>query len=175
MLGECIDEGAQRRARDVGSRRVVRVADVDQTRLRRNRSEQRIKIMRVIGRQRHLDRVGLLLLSSQCVRDKRGPRKDNVIARFEERGCEVGDRHVRTGARGDHVGREAMGVGERCVERTRVGVAIELGCLSGDRCECCRRRAFCAFVRRELDDGHPFGHAARRAGRVNSQVAHEWA
>ena len=175
MLGERVDEGAQRSARDVGPRWVVRVADIDEARLRRNRSEQRIKVMRVIGRQWHLDRVGLLLLSRQGIRDERGPGKDNVVSRLEERGCEVADRHVCAGARGDHVGCETMGVGERGVERTRVGIAVELGRLSGDRRECGGRRAFGSLIRRELDDGHPFGHAARRAGRVNSQVAHEWA
>lgn len=116
--------------------------------------------MRVIGRQRHLDGVGLLLLRCQGIRDKRGPRKDNIIARFKERGCEVGDRHVRTGARGDHVGCETVGVGECGVECARVGVAVDLGRRGGDRREGGGRRAFCAFVRRELDDGHPFAHAA---------------
>ena len=62
--------------------------------------------------ERHADRVGLLLLRGEGVRDEGGPGEHHVVARAQEGGGEVRDRHVGAGARRDHVGREAVRGGE---------------------------------------------------------------
>ena len=170
VFGQRVHERAQLVARDVRARRVVRIAHVDHARLRRDRREQRVEIVRVVG-ERHLDRVGLLPLRGQRIRDERGPGEDDVVAGAEEGGGEVADRHVRARARRDHVGGEAVRGGEGGMELAGVGVAIQLRRRGAHRGEGGGCRPLSALVRRELRDRDPLGDAAGRAGCVDGQLA----
>ena len=80
--------------------RVVRVADVDELRARRDGVEQRVEVVAVVD-ERHELRVGALLARVDDVARERRPAADDLVARVEDRLADHVDAAVRAGADAD--------------------------------------------------------------------------
>ena len=65
---------------------------------------------------------------------------------------------------------EAVRGGQRIAQVQRLGVAVQVGCVGGERGERGRRRTLRALVRRELHHRHALRHAVRRAWHVHGEV-----
>ena len=172
VLGQRVDEGAQGVAGDVGARRVVGVADVDQRRALGDGREHRVEVVDVVAAQGHRRRVRRLLLRGQGVGDEGRPGVDDLAARLEEGGGDVLDQHVGAGADRDHLGRQPAALGDHPHEGLRVGVAVQVARLGLERGPRGGQRALGALVRRELDDRHALRHARRRPRHVDREVRH---
>ena len=132
VTGDAIEERVQLRARVHRPRRVVRVADEDEPRLRRDRLEHRVEVVPVVP-ERHLDRDRAELGRVDRVGGERRPAADDLVARIERRLRQAVDQPVRAGADGDLLEGDAVALGERGPQPpgAAVGIAVEVG---DDRC-----------------------------------------
>ncbi len=153
VLRDAGDERFDHRTREPGSRRIVRIRDEHDARLRRHRGAHRVEVVAVILR-RHFDAERAARLRGERIDDERVLRIDGVIAPAQEGVRRELEHVVAAVAEHDPFPRHAKSSGERRLERMTVAVGItgDFGCRFRNRGE--RPRAWAAriLVRRELHD-----------------------
>src|SRR5581483_2173839 len=152
VLGHALEERVDLAGRVHRAGRVVRLADVDELRARRDRGEQGVEVVRVVAQRDGVDGRALLRGVDHVAGEGR-PAADDLVAGIERRLAEHVDAAVGAGADRDLVHRDAVAGGERLVQPVRAAVRVPVQALgrAGERLASGRERPERALVRGELD------------------------
>jgi hypothetical protein len=153
VLRHRCDERAQRLGRDPRARRIVRIGDEHDARLRRDRPAHRREVVRVVA-CRHLDPGRAARLCGKRVHDERVPRVDGVVARPQKSLRRELEHVVRSVAEDELEWRDAQPCRRRRLQLEAVATRIPadlVGC-GGNRGAHPGARPSRILVRRELHD-----------------------
>ena len=153
MVGHTVEEAVELLLRVHRPRRVVRVADVDELRLRRRRVGERVEVVALVA-ERHGHRRRALLAGVDHVARKRRPAAHDLVAGVERRLAEHVEAAVRAGAHRDLLECDPVPRSQRLVQAVDapVGIAVELASRLCHRLERGREGRERPLVRSELDD-----------------------
>ena len=134
------------------SRRVVRIADVDELRARSHRGEQCGERVPIFD-EGHFDRLGAELDCVDHVARKGRPAADDLVPRPQDRLREAVDDAVGARAHGDLLETDAVALGQGAAQPVgaAVGVAVQVARVAGHCFQRRRKRPVRPFVGGELD------------------------